>query len=552
MWILRKHFGLPRPNAWSSPGLGRLLLVFLVFWVSLGTATAQHRWIVSVPFTQGPTARHFPSFLPSPAGIRSVNAFSTDATLLYVITSFDTASTQGYLDSLYQKSMITYFEKDAVGYGAGRLATPPNDPGYPLQWYVENNGDFEAAYGIPSLPHADASVAEAWHTTHGTSEVTVAILDSGVLPDHPEFENRLFTNPKEVPENSMDDDRNGYPDDTHGWDFVNNDRQPDDDNGHGTSVAGIIAANGDNGFGISGIDWHCRILVCKVLDQDRMGFHSNWARAIYYAIEQGADIINMSLTSLENTRTLQEAVEYAQKRGILIVSSTGNNGSDIDRYPAAYPSVLSVGSTDPDDQRSTSLGGTGVGGNFGDYMDVVAPGNFIYSLTHTSFEPRLWSGTSMSCAVVTGVASLLLAVDDQLTGDQLKTILIRTAADRVGSPEEDISGWDRYYGFGRIDAARAIQFAHSSDSLSIPNPFVFSLSPNPTTGWVKVSTIFTEPTAYTLTLLNTQGEVIRTYQGFSSSRDLSLSLDLRGISASLYFLRLIHNGKLHTERLLLR
>ena len=211
------------------------------------------------------------------------------------------------------------------------FAAVPNDPLIKEQWYLD-------AIGAPA----------AWDFAKGSPTVTVAVLDSGVDLSHPDLAERIWTNPREVPGNGIDDDRNGYVDDARGWDFIGEDADPNPDIGaacpvdganHGTLVAGIIGAAGGNAAGIAGINWNVRILPLRVLDEAGSGSTQDVVRAIRYAVAAKAKVINISFTGPNYSETLAQALREAHEAGVLVVAAAGNEG-DTQRggYLNVYPS----------------------------------------------------------------------------------------------------------------------------------------------------------------------------------------------------------------------
>lgn len=298
---------------------------------------------------------------------------------------------------------VLYAEPDAVAH----IAFTPNDPEYPVHQYG------------PQIIQAD----KAWDITRGDPNVLVAVVDTGVDYTHPDLQGKVVK----------------------GYDFVNNDADPADDNGHGTHVAGIIAAATNNGVGVASIGFNTRVLAVKVLDANGSGYYSTVAKGITYAADHGARIINLSLRGTVSSSILQDAVNYAWNKGVLVVAAAGNDGSNAPAYPAAYPHVLAVAATDWNDTR-WSLS------NYGDYIDVSAPGVGIISTDWVGavglYASR--SGTSMAAPHVAAVAALALAVNPNLTNADLET-LIKTSVDDKGDP-----GWDPYYGAGRVNAYKAV------------------------------------------------------------------------------------------------
>ena len=199
---------------------------------------------------------------------------------------------------------VEYAEPNYVAH----LTDTPNDPGYGQQW------------GLPAV-HAE----EAWTITKGSPAVTIAILDTGVDLNHPDLAGKIWTNPGEIPGNGIDDDGNGYIDDVNGYDFVNLDNNPQDDNGHGTHVAGIAAAGTNNGVGVAGVCWNCKILPLKVMQSSGRGSYSDIAAAVNYASNKGAKVINMSLGGYSDSAVLRDALAAAYSTSVL-VAAAGNDG----------------------------------------------------------------------------------------------------------------------------------------------------------------------------------------------------------------------------------
>jgi thermitase len=381
---------------------------------------------------------------------------------------------------------IEYAEPDYRGSGGGVPEITPNDSYYFRQWSLKNTGTFALS---PSVAGADIKMERAWDIEEGDSSIIVAIIDSGVKLNHPEFIGRIWTNYNEISNNGIDDDNDGYIDDNKGWDFANNDNNPMDDYGHGTNVAGIIGANGNNATGYAGIDWHCKLMILKGLDNTNSGYYSWWIEAIYYAADHGARVINMSLGGSSYAVSFENAVEYAIANGVVVVVSMGNGNTNKVSYPAGFSGVIAVGSTNSNDRRTNPFFWSATSGsNFGSNISVVAPGNYIYGLDYQSNSDYsyYWGGTSQAAPHVTGLAALLLAQNPNRTPAQIKSIIEKTAEDQVGDPFEDTAGWDPYYGFGRINAYKALSFITSASNSSTAKPEI-SIIPNPTSGSFKIN-----------------------------------------------------------------
>lgn len=370
----------------------------------------------------------------------------------YTVEYPSNSNQEQIIEDYKNSGLVEYAEPDFEGNGGGT----PNDQYFSRQWALSNNGTFTLSQATPG---ADIKMKSAWDIEQGDTNIVVAIIDSGNKLDHPEFSGRIWTNKNEIPNNLIDDDLNGYVDDFYGWDFVNSDNMPTDDLGHGTCVAGIIGANANNSIGYAGVDWNCKLMNLKVLNASNTGYYSAFADAVYYAVHQGAKVINMSLGGSSVSTTFSNAVNYALENGVTVVACMMNTNSSVSFYPAAYPGVIAVGSTNSNDKRSVPFfWSTSSGSNYGNHISVVAPGNYIYAINHLSNTNynTYWGGTSQATPYVAGLASLLLSQNKSRNPAQIKSIIETTAEDKVGDPLEDITGWDPYYGHGRINAYQAL------------------------------------------------------------------------------------------------
>jgi subtilisin family serine protease len=302
-------------------------------------------------------------------------------------------------------------------------------------------------------PGAVLDLPGAWDLSQGAG-VVVAVIDSGTRLDHPDLARNIWTNFGEVPGNGADDDDNGYVDDVHGIDLTNRGRRQDlsDGNGHGTHVAGIIAAAA-NRRGVVGVAPQARIMTVKVLDAQARGTTSAVAEGIRYAAANGARIINMSLGGDTRDQRVVDAIEAANAANVLVICSAGNSGRNIDRQPSypvsiAAPNVIGVASTSPQDGRR--LGDTS---NFGRItVPVAAPGVLVLS-TSNSGGWELKTGTSMAAPHATGVAALMAAVRRDATAPELRAAMLE-AAGRASLP----------VGAGYLDAAAAVLRSSSQSS----------------------------------------------------------------------------------------
>lgn len=406
----------------------------------------------------------------------------------------------------YEKiEFVEFVEPNFIGTGAGQKslsAATPNDAYFFRQYGLHNDGTFSLS---PSKPDADIDMDNAWEIEKGDSNIVVAVLDAGIKLDHPEFTGRLWDNSNESL-NGIDDDNNSYVDDKVGWDFANSDNDPVDDNGHGTNVTGIIAANANNSIGYVGVDWNCKIMTCKVLDQNNNGFYSWWTEAIYYAVDNGARVINMSLGGPSYSQTMKQALDYAYTSGVVVIASMMNFDDSTVYYPAGYQNTIAVGATTSEDKRASPFfWSPSSGSSYGNHIDVTAPGEYIYGLSHLSNVNYnfYWGGTSQAAPIVSGISALLLAQDSNRTPEDIRAILRSTAEDQVGDPAEDIPGFDIYYGHGRVNAHQAL--LHNSMTLEELNSLQLTVFPNPASTIIYVKDV---PKHLKIVVTNSIGNVI--------------------------------------------
>ena len=263
----------------------------------------------------------------------------------------------------------------------------------------------------------------AWDVNTGSSGVTVAVVDTGIEYTHPDLAANMAINTAEVPSNGLDDDGNGFVDDVYGYDFINNDANPMDDNFHGTHCAGTIGAVGNNGVGVVGVAWDVKLMPIKVLSGTGSGSIATVAAGINYAVSRGVKIVSMSLGTSSYSQTLEDAVKNARQHGTLIVAAAGNSGQNSDLYPL-YPAastqdnVISVAA-------STQTDGLASFSNFGaNSVDIAAPGVNILSTT-LSQGYTYASGTSMATPHVAGMAAILASVNSSLSYVDIKAALLR-------------------------------------------------------------------------------------------------------------------------------
>ena len=337
-------------------------------------------------------------------------------------------------------------------------ATYPNDPywsssgswgqGYSDQWDMERIG-----------------CTAAWDITRGSASVIIAVVDSGIDYNHADIQANMWHNTDEIPGNGIDDDHNGFVDDYYGYNFHDSTSDPMDTYGHGTHVAGTIGAVGNNGIGIAGVNWTCRLMAVKGLSST--GYSSRLAAAIVYAVNQGASIINMSWGSEAVSQTIGDALEYAHQRNVVLCAAAPNIGLDlIESCPDGDNRVIAVSATDQNGRlvywgHGTKMAVSAPGGNSEDVKTCavanvlslraldggwVGNGCSIYVGTDLS---RL-AGTSMACPHVAGVAALVRAQYPTWTNEQIRQAIQMNATDLLDP------GFDIYTGYGELNAFKAV------------------------------------------------------------------------------------------------
>lgn len=330
---------------------------------------------------------------------------------------------------------VEWAEPDYLAFAAD---TTPNDPDLPDQWGL-----------------ARIQALAAWDITTGSATVPIAVVDSGIEFSHPDLSDKLWVNPGETAGNGLDDDNNGYIDDVNGWDFVNGDNIPADDNGHGTQVAGIAAASTNNAVGIAGVCWACRIMPVKVMDASGVANYSDIAVGVLYAAQKGAKVINLSLGGYSYSSALHAVVQGAvETHGTVIVAGAGNDNLESRFYPAAYDSVLAVAGTNQTDAKAALS-------NFGAWVDLSAPAVAIKT-TFMGEDYGEVDGTSYAAPFVAGIAGLLRSQNPTWSPEMVRAQIIHTAED-IDSLNPGLEG---LLGSGRVHADEAIRTA-ANPSLAI-------------------------------------------------------------------------------------
>ncbi len=350
-------------------------------------------------------------------------------------------ATEDALAILRALPMVEFAEPDWIV----RPLVTPNDTYYSLQYGLHNTG--QSIRGINGIPDADIDAPAAWDTLTGDASFVIAVIDSGVQWSHPDLNDNIWSNPGEVAGNGVDDDGNGYVDDVHGWDFDGGDNNPDDGDGHGTHVAGTIAAEGNNGQGVTGVLWDAQIMPLRFIGPFG-GSTSDAILAIEYAVDNGATISNNSWGGGGFSTALRNAIQSAASADHLFVAAAGNSGQNADSspmYPAAYDvdNIVSVAALDNRDGLASFS-------NYGPVtVDLGAPGVDIASTY--SGNGYVWlSGTSMASPHVAGVAGAVRIQNPGWTYAQVRDQLLATVR-----PVSSIAGLTVTGGAVNMEAALA-------------------------------------------------------------------------------------------------
>jgi len=321
--------------------------------------------------------------------------------------------------------MIRYFKSSGALIAEPHVRLKQNDIQTSIHAVTEQPNDVFYGSHQWNLPLIAAD--KAWQATTGDPETITAVVDTGVDLNHPEFSGRLVE----------------------GRNMIADNNRPQDDNGHGTHVAGIIGARTNNLEGIAGVDWNSKIMPIKAMAGDGTGTVVDIADGIVWAVDHGADVINLSLGEYNDSDYLHAAIKYAYDKGVVLIAAMGNDGVPDPSYPAAYPEVIGVAANDETTETASFS-------NYGGHTSISAPGVAIPS-TYPDRRYVALSGTSMAAPHVAGVAALIRSVNPKLTPDQVRKILEETADD-LGD-----EGKDEIYGYGQVNVARALKKAAESN-----------------------------------------------------------------------------------------
>ncbi len=325
--------------------------------------------------------------------------------------------TEQILEYFQAKSNVDYAEPHYIlmqnGFGGTNGLNLPND-----QLYQE-----EYQWNLPAI-----GTEKGWSISKGDEDVTIAVVDTGVDLDHPDLANRLVE----------------------GYNILGENTNPDDDNGHGTHVAGIIASETNNREGIAGLTWYNKIMPIKAMSAEGFGTTFDIAKGIIWAVDNGADVINLSLGNYKESNVLKRAIRYAHNNNVVMIAAAGNDGSTQPSYPAAYPEVLSVSAVSNDGTLAEFS-------NYGNYINISAPGVYIPS-TYFNEQYASLSGTSMAAPHVAALAALIKSANPELNNTEITSIIQKTARD-LGKKGKDIQ-----FGSGLIDVNKALLNAKNAHS----------------------------------------------------------------------------------------
>jgi len=449
---------------------------------------------------------------------------------IFLVSVDESAEDHALADGLRSLPGIEAVELDR----ALHLQWVPDDPQFPDQWPLKNTADI------------DIDAPEAWDVETGDSDVIIAIVDSGIMCTHGDLAGKIWVNEDEV-ENGEDTDGNGYVDDLLGWDFIDADNDPNDDIGHGTRVSGIAAAETNNGVDVAGVCPDCQLMACRVCaDGDCSMFRM--ADAIYYATENGASVINLSIGLDQGDicyfgPTVDAAFDYAVLSGVVLVAAAGNHYSDAYTFPACDPRIIAVANHRSNGEKSVSS-------NWGSWVDVAAPGDNVVT-TNGGGGCCLTSGTSMSSPHVAGVAGLLLSARPNLTPADVRQIIM-DSSEPVDWPDTPIAA-------GRVNAYSALIATGVSESNpTTPGRIAHGSFPNPFNPVTTIAYEMPRSGHVDLRVYSTSGRVVRVLLDSEFQSEGNHAVSWRGcddsgrrVASGAYFYRLNVDGETHTAKMIM-
>jgi subtilisin family serine protease len=426
-------------------------------WQGAPVEVAAGRWIVQVDASSSQSVSKQSADLRASLS-KLAPGFSLDRQLgsdgLYRLTGPVDLAADAVARELTALPGFRFFEPDFLVHADAT----PSDPSFGQLWGMNNVGQFGGLSGT------DIRATQAWNITTGSSSNVVGVIDTGVDYNHPDLAANIWTNPGEIAGNGVDDDGNGYVDDIHGWDFVNGDNDPMDDNNHGTHVSGTIGAVANNGTGVAGVNWSVKIMALKFLAANGQGATSDAVSCVNYATMMHNRGVNIGVTNNSwggggSDAALYNAIQAAGDSGMLFVAAAGNDGQNLDTgftsYPASYdlPNIISVANITSSDQLN---GGSNYGVNS---VDLGAPGTSILSTIRNN-NYAFFSGTSMASPHVAGVAGLLFGMAPTAGWQAVRTAILSGVDADAALAGKTVTG-------GRLNAFKAVQaFTQHPDLLA--------------------------------------------------------------------------------------
>jgi subtilisin family serine protease len=443
--------GIPRENTGQNYGKDRLIVRFKspqhqgVPGLAMSVAHARVGATIEKDFSAGGITGLQIVQLPRGTDLQSaIKEYESNPDVLYAEPDYEISVIPDQTGPVIQDT------------GSPGILSYPDDARFSEQWDFHNIGQ------SGGTPDADIDAPEAWDISTGSNTVIVAVPDTGVFYTHEDLSSNIWTNTDEIPGNGIDDDFNGYVDDVHGWDFVNNDNDPSDDVNHGTHCAGTIGAIGNNALGVAGINWRVKIMPLKIMDSSGYGNTSDAIKAFEYARVNGAAVISNSWGREPYSQAMKDAIDESPAVVVFAAGNDGNNTDVTPHYPSSYasPGIISVAATDNHDTLASFS-------NYGtDSVDLAAPGANILS-TNIFAGSYVWkSGTSMAAPHVAGVAALIKSMNQSLTSAEIKKIILDTVDAKASLNGKVLTG-------GRLNAHKAIKAWNSS-----PVMVISSITPN--------------------------------------------------------------------------
>jgi thermitase len=457
---------------------------------------------------------------------------------MYVGMVDDPARFDAVLEQLRADPDVAVAEPDFIGHGSGKRnpggfeisgtdlghGAPgvtsdafPDDRLFGLQWGLQNTG--QAIAEVNGVAGEDINVMPAWNITTGSSDITVAVLDSGQPDTVPDFGDRI------VP----------------GYNFVSDNTSTADDHGHGTNVASIALATGNNGGTMAGIDWNAKIMPVKILDENNAGLYSWWVDGIYWAVDNGADVLNMSVGGSSPSTFLQQAVADAIESGVHVIACMMNTNNNVTFIPASYDGVVSVGAINNQGARAVPFCWGG-GSNYGNHIDLVAPGERIVGLSYTNPEAgTYWCGTSQATPMVAGVVSLMLSIDPGLTPAEVKQILTETS--------RGDGSWNQFTGWGVLDAhaavSKVLEMQETGIAQELPHMILLDQNyPNPFNPGTLISYQIPEQSHVTLSVYSVDGRLVAVLvDGVQAAGHHAVPFDATGLGSGVYLYEIISGGQ---------